>query len=169
MGDQAGIRPVREHGGRGPRIPGTQRQGFLAQRVVGSPGGGYRRIGVAAGPRLYTGVDVHRTLFPAQLDESDARDLDRDVHQKIPAPEQRIQDAAEVLTGEGLLDDLDSQILGFLKAALVSRHDGDAVRSDTDVPEDERQDALANAAETDDQDATREFDVNFVIASHDPV
>ncbi len=167
MRHQARIRPVSQHGGRRLRVARAQGEHLLPHCIVRAPTRGHRGVGVAPRPRLDTGVDVHRTLFPAQLDQSDARDLDGHIDEKVAAPEQRVEHPAEILARERLPDDLDAQILGLLKAALMGRQDRDALGGDADVPQEQRQHALTDAAEADDQDASRELDVNFV-GSHDP-
>ena len=105
---QPRIGAVRQHRGRRARIAGAQPQRFLAHRVVGALGGRDGRVGVAAGPGLDAGIEVHRALFPAVADQGDARDVDRDIQQEVAAPEQRIEHAAEILARQRLLDELDA-------------------------------------------------------------
>ncbi len=169
VGHEAGIRPVREHSRRSAGVARAQRQDFLAERIVGAAARRHRRIGVAARPRLDAGVQVHRAFFPAQLDERDARHLDRHVDEKVSPPQQGVQDAAEILAGQRLLDELDAQLLCLLHAALVRGHDRDAVWRNANVPEDQGQDSLADAAESDQQDAPGEIDVLLVIAHDSPL
>ncbi len=88
------------------------------------------------------------SLTSAMLD-----DLDRHVDQEVAAAEQRIQHAAVVLARQALLDELDAVLRSLLAARVLRRDDGDALGRDADVPQDERQHALADAAETDEQDA----------------
>ena len=68
-------------------VAGAQRERLLAQRIVGALAGRHGRVGVAAGPRLDAGVEVHRALLPAQLDQRDARDVDRHIEQEVAAPD----------------------------------------------------------------------------------
>ncbi len=104
--DKAGIRAMCEHGRWGTCIACPQRQRFLAHCVVRPFAGRHGGIGVATGPRLNARVQVHRTLFPTQLDQREARHLDRDVHQEVSPPKQRVEDAAIVFARQRLLDDL---------------------------------------------------------------
>ena len=64
---------------------------------------------------------------------------------------------------EALVVDLDAVFVGFLLAAIVGSDDGDAFFRDADVAQDERQRALADAAETDEDDASWKLDVNLVV------
>ncbi len=164
---QPRVGAVREHRGGSARIPGPQRQRLLAQRVIGAAGGGDGRVGVAARPGLEAGVQVHRAFFPAQLDERDARHLDRDVDQEIPASQQRIEHAAKVLACEPLLDELDAVLGGLLVSLVLRGHDGEALGRNADVPQDQRQYTLADAAKTHQQDPSWKLEMNLVIAAHD--
>ena len=112
----ARVGTVRDHRGGRALIAGTQRQGLLAQRIVGPARSAQRGVGVATGPGLNAGVQVHRALFPAEADQGDARDIDRDIQQEIAAADQRRQDATEVVTGQGFDDALDTEMLS-LRAA----------------------------------------------------
>src|SRR5580704_6434339 len=123
----------------------SERKGFLSQRVVGAACRRNGRIGVPTRPGLDAGIEVHRALLPAVADQSDARHVDRYVQEEIPAPEYRIEDSAEVFAGQALLDEFDTVARSLLGTDVFRGHDRDALGRDADVPQDERQYALANA------------------------
>ena len=79
----------------------------------------------------------------------------------------RIENAAVVFARQGLLDELDAVLLRLRAAAIVRRHDGNPLGSNADVAQHQRQHALADAAETDEQDARGKLDVDFVLFAHD--
>ena len=143
----------------------AQRQRLLAQRVVGALGVRNGGVGVAARPRLDAGVEVHRALRPAELDQRDRRHVHRHVEHEVAAADVRIELAAIVVARQRHLHDLDAVLLGLLLAAIVGRDDGDALFRDADVAQDERQRALADAAEADEDDASWKLDVNLVVSS----
>src|SRR6185437_7352838 len=124
---------VREHRGRRPRIARTQSQRFLPQSIVGAASGGDSGVGITARPGLDARVEVHRALLPAELDERDAGDLDRNVDQEVAAPEQRIEDPAVVLASEPLLDEADAVAGSLGVAAILRCDDGDAIGRYADV------------------------------------
>ena len=144
----------------------AQRQRLLAQRVVGAPRRREGRVGVAARPGLDAGVEVERALLPAELDQRDRRDVDRQVEQEVAAADQRVEHVAEVLARQRVLDEADAVFRRDLGAGIVGGDDRDLVGLDADVPQDQRQHALADAAEADDDQAAGERDVNGV-AGHD--
>src|ERR1700676_2606873 len=122
-----------DHGRRGASVPRTQCQRFLAKRIVCPARGGNGWIGIAAWPRLDARVQIHRTSFPAKLDERNARNLYRHVQQKISAAQQRSQNAAMVLSREGFLDELDAVLLGLFAAPVSRCNDRDAIRCNADM------------------------------------
>ena len=87
---------------------------------------------------------------------------------KSPRPSSGFEHAPEVLARQALLDELDAVLARPRRLPLssavtmVMRSGGDA-----DVAQDQRQHALADAAEADEQDAARKLDVNLVAVAHD--
>ena len=160
--DQARVGAMRHHRSGATRIRGTQGQRFLAQGVVGALGHRRARIGIATGPGLDAGVQVHGALFPAVLDERQAGDVDRNIEEEVTAAEQRLEDAAVVLAHQRFTDEFHAEFLRFLRARVLRGHDSDAFGLDADVAQDQRQDTLPDAAKTDNQDTTREINVNRV-------
>ena len=68
-----------------------------------------------------------------------------------------------LLARERMHDEADAVFLGFPAPGVVRRDDGDALGRDaTDVTQDQGQDALADAAETDEHEAPGEVRVNLV-------
>jgi hypothetical protein len=159
---------VREHRGRCARVAGTKPERLLAQRIIGALGRRNGRIGVATGPRLDAGVEVHGAFFPAVSDQRDARDIDRHVEQKVSTTDQRIERAAQILARESLLDEFDAKARRFLLADLVGADDTDTLGGQAEVAQDQRQYALADAAESDENDPPRKIDVGFVFAHYFP-
>src|SRR6267142_274528 len=66
--DEPRIRTMSDHGGRGASVPRTQRQRFLAERVVCPACGRDGWIRITTRPRLDARVEIHRASFPAKLD-----------------------------------------------------------------------------------------------------
>src|SRR5207344_454749 len=66
-----------------------------------------------------------------------------------------------------LVHELDSELLGFLPPLIVRRHDRDSLRLHTaEVPQDQRQYTLPDAAEADEDDSSREIHMDLVF-THD--
>ena len=164
---QPGIRAVRQHGSRTVLVRLAQSERFLAQRVVGAPGRRDRRVGVAAGPRLDAGVEIQRALLVRELDQRDARNVDRQVQQEIAAADQRVEHLAEVVARERVDDELDAVLRRLALACLLRGDDGDALGLDADVTQHERQHALADAAETDEDQTAGKLNVNREIGHGD--
>src|SRR5882724_11923034 len=74
-----------------------------------------------------------------------------------------------VLPCQGFLDELDAVLLGLFAASVSRCHDRDAIRCNADMPQEEGQHALPNTAKTDDQNPSREIDVDLVIAHDAPM
>ena len=146
----------------------TQRQRLFAQRVIGAPGVRDGRIGISARPWLDAGIEIHRALGPAELDQRDRRHVHRHVEHEVAAADVRIELAPEVVARQHHFHELDAVFLGFLFAAIVGSDDGDAFFRDSDVSQDQRQRALADAAEPYEDDASRKLDVNLFV-HHLPV
>ena len=157
---QAGIRAVRQHRRRTVLVRLAQGERFLAQRVVGAPGRRDRRVGVTAGPRLDARIEIQRALLVRELDQRDARNVDRQVQQEIAAADQRIEHLAVVVARERVDDELDAVLRRLALARFVRRDDGDALGLDADVTQHERQHALADTAETDEDQAVRKLHVD---------
>ena len=162
-----GIRAVRDDGRRAVAPALAQLEHFLAQRVVGASAGGDVRVGVAARPGLDAGVEVQRTLLMAQLDERDARHVYGQVKHEVAAADQRLEHVPVVLARERVVDELDAVLRRLVASRVIRGDDRDAVRGQpADVAQDQRQYALADAAEADEDQAAREMGMNRVL-SHD--
>src|SRR3954471_66065 len=140
-----------DHGSWRARIAWAQCQRLLAKRVICASRGGNGWIGVTARPRLDARVEIHRASLPAQLDERDARNLDRHVEQEVSTTQQRSQNPAMVLPCQGFLDEFDAVFLCFLSPRVCGRHNRYAIRCNAYVSQEEGQHALPDAAKTDDQ------------------
>ena len=100
------VRAVRDDRGR-PVAPGlAQLEHLLAQRIVRAPARGDVRVGVTARPRLDAGVEVQRAFLVAELDQRDARDVDRQVQHEIATADQRLEDVTVVV------DDRKADVIG---------------------------------------------------------
>ncbi len=162
--DQPGVGAVGDHG-RGAVGPGlAQLENFLAQGIIGAAAGRDVRVGIAARPWLDAGVEVQRPLLVAELDQRDAGDVHRQVQQEVAAAHQRVQHVAEVLARERVVQELDSVLLRLLAPGVVGRDDRDAVgREPADVAQDQRQDALADGTEADENQPPGEMRVYDVL------
>src|SRR4030095_5690995 len=145
---EARVRAVRDDSGR-PVAPAlAQLEHLLAERVIRAPARGDVRVGVAARPWLDAGVQVERAFFVAQLDEGNARHVDRQVQHEIAAPDERLEHVPEVLARQRVIEELDPVLRRFFATRIVRRDDRDSIRSQSaDVTQDERQDALPDAGE----------------------
>ncbi len=157
---------MRENGRRGLQVPLAQCQRLLAQGVVRAPRGRYPRVGVPAGPRLDAGVEIHRALLPAELDQRDRRHVDRDIEQEVAATEHRIEDAADILARQRLTHELDAEVIRACAPLVIGGDDADAILRDSDVAQDQWQDTLTDATESDKKNSAGEIDVDLVFG-HD--
>ena len=71
-------------------------------------------------------------------------------------PEHRLEDLPEVVALERIDDELDAVMLGFLPPAVVAGEDGNAIARHVDMPQDQRQRALTDGTETDENQPSRE-------------
>ena len=75
---------------------------------------------------------------------------------KSPRPMQPIEHAPEILAHQRLDDETHAQRLRLGLARFFGRDDHDALGADADMPQDQRQHALADAAEADHDRGDRE-------------
>ena len=136
MRDEARVGAVRQHRRR-PARPGlAQRQGVLAQGIVGARRRQQPAVGIAARPGLDAGVEIERAFSAAKLNQGDARDLDRDVEQKIARLQQRVEHGKIIFLRQSLDEEANAEILGLVAAALRRSDDGDLRRRQVDMAED---------------------------------
>ena len=88
-----------------------------------------------------------------ELDQRDARHVDRKVQQEVAATDQRLEHLLVVVARERADDELDAVFRGLALARLVRGDDGDALGLDADVAQHKRQHALADTAEADEDQA----------------
>ena len=163
VGHQTRIGAMGEHRRRCIGSALAQRERVLAQGVVRAARGGKAGIGVAPRPRFDAGVEIERAALAAEADEIDGRHIDRHVDDEIALAHQRAEHRAEVVLLDRLLDEAHAEMLKDMRAALIRCDHGDAARVGADVAQDERQHALADAAEADEHDAARELHVDLVV------
>jgi hypothetical protein len=157
----AGVRTVRQDRRRPPAVAKRERR--LAQRVVRALRERFGLVGVAARPGLDAGIDVERAELAAEADDVDRRDLDRHVHDEPAAREERRELAAQVLPRERRLHEAHTLELGQPPVAVVRSEHDQLVARRTDVPEDQRQHALADRPEPDHHDRAGELRVDGVL------
>ena len=157
MRDQAGVGAVGDHRRRPAAVLRHQLQHVLAQRIVGAQRHRQAGVGIAARPGLDAGVDIEGALLLAELDQGRRGDLDRQVDHEVALGHSLLERLAEVVARQALPDEGDAELLQLLQAAAVlGRDDRDLLGLDVDVPEDQRQHALADRAEADHDHAARE-------------
>ena len=164
MRDQARVGAMGQHGSGRAHTARAQPERLLANGVVGALRRRQGRVDIAARPGFDAGVEKHRAFFPAVADQRDARDVHRDIQQQVAAPEQRIEHAAETLAGERLLDELDPVAGRLLASDIIGSDDCHTLGTDADMPQDQRQHTLANAAEADKDNVTGKLDVDLICA-----
>src|SRR5205823_11401962 len=88
-----------------------------------------------------------------------------DVEQEVARPEPFFEDASVILAGQRRLDKARAVFGGNLLAAQFGGDDRDLVGLEVDMTQQQRQDALADAAEADDDQTAGKNDV--FLAKHD--
>ena len=144
----------------------AERQSVLAQRIIRAQRGRQVGVGIAAGPGLDAGVEIERALRAAELHQREARDFDRHVEQEVAWAEQRLQHGGVILAGQRLHEEAHAKVLGLFLAAILGGDDRHLIGLHVDVAQDQRQNALTDAAETDDHQSAAKFYV-FCRARHD--
>jgi hypothetical protein len=91
-------------------------------------------------------------------------DTSTEVEQEVAGADQRLEHTAMILRRQRAVHELDAVVVGFGPARILSGHDGDAVCRSAYVTQDQRQDSLSDAAETDEYDPAGEFHMHFVAA-----
>src|SRR5207248_836984 len=115
--------------------------------------------GIAAGPRLGAGVEIERALLQAQLDQRDARHVDRDIEQEVAVAKPGVEHAAVILVGQRLFDKADAVFGGDFPSSRLGGDDNDLLWPHLDMAQQQGQNPLADAAETDDDEPSRKRDV----------
>ncbi len=161
---QAGIGAMREDRRRRILVPLAQPQGLQAHGVIAARFDRHAGVRIAAGPRFNAGIQIQRAALTRQLQERHTGYIHRQIQQEIAGAEGGLQNPAVVLGRQRRLDEFHAKFLGFRVALVFGRDDGDAIRRSADVTQDQRQDTLSDAAETDHDDPAREFHMHFVCA-----
>lgn len=164
--DQPRVRALRDHC-RGPaalvQAPG---QHLFAQAVVRAARRRKRGIVVAAAPGLVAGVQVERAAFAAELDERQARHVDREVDQEVALVHQRLQHGGKVAFLEPHRNDLHAQLLCQAAAVFARLHDPDVRRLESEMAQQQRQQRLADGAEADHRELAVQASQRFVLLRH---
>src|SRR5215831_4050203 len=107
MRDEAGIGAVGQDRGWAAGGTAAKRQCAFTQRVIGTRRWRQAGIGIAAGPRLDARIQIERASFLAQFDQRNARDVDRDVEEKIALSELWLEQRAVVAASQCGFDKAD--------------------------------------------------------------
>ena len=137
------------HDGRAGGVIAAQFERRFTHRVVGTQGWRHGGVGISAGPRLDTAVQVHYAAFKAELHQRDRRHVHGEVEQEISLVEPRHQDLPVVLRRQGRDLEGDAVAGSFFAPALVGGHDADLRSIDIDMPQNEGKHPLSNASEAD--------------------
>ncbi len=149
-----------------PRRPGfdtgiggdvEQRQRLEPHGVVGARFEGQAPVDVATRPRFDASIQIQRAALLRKTDQRDARHVHGKIQQEIAGAEQRLERLPVILAGQGGLYKPHAVMLGFAAALVLGGDDGDAIRRYADVPQYQRQDPLADAAEADEDDPAGKF------------
>src|ERR1700730_2332274 len=124
MRDEARVGAVRQNSGRPPRVAEAKRERALAQRVIRARRWRQAGIGIAARPWLDAGIQIQRASFLTELDQSDARDIDRDVEEKIAVTELRLQQGPVIAPGQSGVDKADAILGRDILATRLGGNDG---------------------------------------------
>ena len=112
-----------------------------------------------AGPRLDAGIQINDAARAAVVDQRQAGDIEGGIEQKVAGLQLAVQNAAVIVLRERLDAETRRRIRrrsrGPSPRAVIDR---DVVLRHVDVAQHERQSALANGAEADDQDLALERD-----------
>ena len=111
---------------------------------------------------LGAGVEIEGTLFLAQLDQCDTRHVDRDIEQKVAATQPGFEHRAIVFPRQRRFDERYAVLGGNFIAARLGGDDGDLPRVDHEMAQQQRQDALPNAAKANHHKTAEEGNVLLV-------
>src|SRR6516225_3670618 len=155
MRDEPRVGAMRQHRGWAARIVGAQCQRTLAQAVIRSRRRREAAVGITARPRLNARVEVKRTLLLTERDQRDARYVDRNIEEKIAVTEMRLQYRAIVGLCERSFQETDSVLGCDIVSARLGGDDRDLIGRNLEMPEQQWQDALPDAAKADDHETPR--------------
>src|SRR5579862_5261898 len=120
------------------------------------------RVGISPRPRLDAGVEIKRPLFATQLDQRDARNVDRDVEQEVAATDPAVENGAVIVPRQRRFDEAHAVLRSDFLAAQFGGDDDDLLRPHVDVAQQQRQNALPDAAEADDRQTSGKADMRLV-------
>jgi hypothetical protein len=147
--DQARVDPMRDHRRWRARAAAAECERRLAQRVVRAQSGGHRGIVIAPDPRLDAGVQVQDLVLLAPGDEVDTAYIDRQVQQEIPWVQVGPEHVLIILTGDRMVLVGHTVARGNLGTVGACTQNADLLWRDADVPQQQRQHALPDAAKAD--------------------
>ncbi len=165
MRHEARIGTVGQDRGWTSRKAPAQGKRTLAQRIVRASRRRQVWVGVPARPWLDAGIEVKRAGLLAQFDQSRARHVDRQVEQEIATADPGFERGPIVVAGQHCLDKGYAVLGGDIVSARLGRDDRDLVCANVEMAEQQRQDALADAAKADDHQTPGESGV--LVVEHD--
>jgi hypothetical protein len=150
--DEPRVRAMSDHGSGG--VGPAQCQRSLAQGIVAPVGSAQPRRQEAAGPGLDAGVEIEHAARLAPSDQGEAGYVDRQVQQDVPLGQARREQRLEVVLRDRLRDALDAAGPGNAEVVRAGVDHAKARGGQVKLFQQQRQDALADRAETQQQDAT---------------
>ena len=159
MGNQTRIGAVGYHRGRPASHRPAGRQRAFPQRIVGTLRRRQGRVGIATFPGLDAGIEIQRALRLAQFRQGNGGNIDRQVEQEISVTQQRPQNLPVIFPRQGPHDMRNAEFGSDLGTTGIAGHDLDLVLRHVDMPQDQRQNPLADAAETEHDQPARERDM----------
>lgn len=153
-----------KNGGRRIRAKlGGEAQRLFTDHVVGAVAHLEHRVGVHARPRLDGGVDIQGLVLGAEADQVEAGDIDRQVQDQVASLDVLAEDAAMGFRREVRMLEARAALPGQPPALFVCRqHQQATFALERDVTANQRQDALADAPATNDDDLACEVDLRHV-------
>src|SRR6516225_4095576 len=115
---------MRQNRGWAMRIARTEGESAFAKRVIRACRWRQVGIGIAARPRLDASVQVQRTSFLTEFDQSDARYVDRDVEEKVAVSELWLEYGVVVVAGQWGLNEANTIFGCDIVSARLGRYNG---------------------------------------------
>jgi hypothetical protein len=162
----AGIGAAAGHGGRAAGVLRLLVPHGLAEGIVG-PRRVVLGLEVVARPGLHHGVDVEDADLAAEFHEVERRGVDAQVHAEAPAlGEEPAQNLAVVRLRDRDLEVADPALSKVVVRGVIGLDHRQLLRVEFEMPLDQRERALADRAEADDDDRAVDPAVNGVIGRH---
>ena len=138
-----------DHRSRARPVALPQGLGTLAHGIVTAHRGRDRGVSIAARPGFDTGIQIEHIPLLAPGDQVQTAHIDREVEQKVAGSQAGLQDLPVVGACDRPIGEANSVALGDCAPVLTCGDDRDLLWGDPQMAEEERQDALSDAAKTD--------------------